>query len=158
MLNNSIITTTTIAPGPQGTAETLRVMAGLARNAATWDTFQVFSRLFENAAQVDKTLRPHYEYVAEEVETLYAPEYNLMNLIRNGKLIGDCDDIAMFYAAIFYVLGIPARFVAMRTKKNDPLFYHVVVEAFEHDRWKRFDPTVIPSLVEIDFGQMLEYI
>ena len=155
---NPIITQTSIAAGPQGTRETLRIMAGLSRNASRWELFRDFSRMFTNASEVDSVLRPFYRYANEDVETLYAPEYNLTHLIKTGSLTGDCDDIATFYGAIFYVLGIPARFVAMRTRQYDPDYYHVVVEALEADRWKRFDATVIPGLVQVDYGQMWEYI
>jgi len=147
-----------IGTGAQGTRETLRIMAGLARDAANDPHFQEFARSFRNADHVNVELYHAYKYQDEEIETLYHPVFNLGYLLETGELTGDCDDIAMFYAAVFTVLGIPCRFVAMKTKRHDPEFLHVVVEAFENNRWKRFDPTVTPGLVQIDYGRMVEYV
>lgn len=155
---NPIITQMSIAPGALGTQETLRIMASLARNASDWGLFQEFAKRFQSANHVDATLRPLFEYTEEPVETLFAPEYNLAHLLRFGKLIGDCDDIAMFYAAVFFTMGIQSRFVAMRTKKTDSNYFHVVIEANEGNGWKRFDPTVIGGLQQIDFGRMVVYV
>lgn len=152
-----IIKTMSIATGPQGTRETLRIMATLAREAADSELFRQFASVFKTPQEVD-SIRQHYEYTPEPVETLYTPQYNLHMFITTGKFIGDCDDVAMLYAAVFYVKDIPARFVAMRTKQHDPDFYHVVVEAFIHGAWKRFDPTVPPSMVQTDYGRMTEYL
>jgi len=157
--NRTIVTTSYIPEGNPGTRITLQVMARLARRAITLPWFAEFALQFSNASSADSYLRPFFHYLDEDVETLYAPEFNLIHLLEHGNLIGDCDDIAMFYAAIFKAIGIERiRFVAMRTRKGDPDFYHVVVEAFEDGRWKRFDSTVKPSLVQIDYGQMVEYV
>jgi len=147
-----------IAAGPQGTAETLAVMVALIRDAANNEIFQEFAGMFRSASDVHETLNRYYRYTDESIETLYAPEYNLGMLISELKLIGDCDDIAMFYAAIFKVLGILTRLVAMKTRPHDPDYYHVVVEAFEDHRWKRFDPTVKASTPQVDYGQMTVYV
>jgi len=149
---------TSIAPGEQGTRETLRMMAGLAREASRDSRFIEFANLFQSAADVHASLSGVYKYQDEEIETLYAPTFNLNYFNQTGELTGDCDDIAMFYAAIFRVLGLPTRFVAMKTKRHDPEFLHVVVESFEDGRWRRYDPTVQPGLVQIDFGRMVEYV
>jgi len=149
---------TSIGPGEQGTLETLRIMAGLAREAANDSIFVEYARSFSNTSEVNQAHYGVYKYLHEEIETLYAPEFNLEHLQQTGELTGDCDDIAMFYAAIFKVLGIPCRFVAMKTRRHDLEFSHVVVEAFEDNRWKRYDATVMPGLVQIDFGRMIEYV
>ena len=151
------IFTTTIGKGAQGTRETLRIMAGMVRRASAMELFREFAQMFPNAQSVEE-IRKYYQYTPEDIETLYAPEYQLYLFIHTGKFTGDCDDIAMMYAAIFNVLGLPTRLVAMKTKRHDPEFLHVVVETLENNRWKRFDPTVKPGMVQIDFGQMVEYI
>lgn len=158
MKNNPIITTTWIPDGNAGTRATLVTMANLATCALSDELFSTFATMFNTTNDVDRQLRPRYQYLDEEVETLYAPEYNLLHMLETGYLIGDCDDIAMFYAAIFKGMGLPTRLVAMRTKHNDPEFYHVVVEVFERNRWRRYDPTVVPSLAQVDFGQMVQYV
>lgn len=145
-----------IGTGAQGTRETLRIMAGLARDACNDQLFADYASAFKTTAEVHREHYPLYKYQHEEVETLYAPEYNLQILFDTGSLTGDCDDISMFYAALFYAMGLPTRFVAMKTKKFDPEYLHVVTEAFEDNRWKRFDPTVTPGMVQIDYGRMIE--
>ena len=156
-MRESEISTTTIGKGAQGTRETLRIMAGMVRHAVSMEPFREFALFFPNAQSVE-VIRKYFRYTPEDVETLYSPEYQLYSLIHTGQFTGDCDDIAMMYAAIFHVLGLSTRFVAMKTKRNDPEFLHVVVETFENNRWKRFDPTVKPGMIQIDFGQMVEYI
>ena len=153
-----MITRTSIAPGPQGTLETLRIMAGLVRDSVTDPAMRHFGRHFRTAGHVDRIIRPSYRYVEEEVETLYTPEFNLGRYLSGQTIVGDCDDISMFYAAIFKSMGLSTRFVALRTRRNDPQYFHVVVEVYEDNRWKRFDPTVIPGLTQIDYGQMIEYV
>jgi len=147
-----------IGSGEQGTLETLRIMASLTRDAANNPEFQSFARSFRSIDHVNAELYHAFKYRDEEIETLYHPVFNLEHLQQTGQLTGDCDDIAMFYAAIFTVLGIPSRFVAMKTRKHDDEFSHVVVEAFSNNRWKRYDPTVIPGMVQIDYGRMTEYV
>ena len=151
------ITQMSIADGPQGTLETLRIMASVTRRAVNDSDFRAYiGQNFRTADDIERTFRPLYRYTDEPVETLYAAEWNLQHLLNNGYLIGDCDDISMFYGAAFRVLGLPVRFVAMRTKKMDPNFHHVVVEAFENGQWRRFDATVHPSVNHIIYGTMVE--
>lgn len=152
------ITTMSIALGPQGTQETLRIMAALVRAAADDNVFREFASQYRTPAEVDLMLRIVYTYIEEPIETLYAPQYNLSHLYQFGSIIGDCDDISMFYAAVFTVIGIRTRFVAMRTRRNDPEFYHVVVEDLDSQR--RYDATVPPNMVYqmIDYGKMVQYV
>lgn len=147
-----------INSGAQGTLETLRLMAALAREAGDDPNFSQYAQSFSTAAEINRVHIPVYRYADESIETLFTPQWNLSHLIQTGELMGDCDDISMFYAAMFHVLQIPSRLVAMRTRRNDPDFLHVVVEAYEDNRWKRFDPTVFPGLVQIDYGRMVEYV
>jgi transglutaminase-like putative cysteine protease len=148
---------TTIQPGNAGTRETLVIMRNLALKAAYSEFFYRWAMSFRNTDHVN-TIRDVYTYTPEEIETLIAPEYNLQYFMEFGTFIGDCDDIAMLYGAIFNVRGIRSRFVAMRTERDNPEFLHVVIEAYEDNRWKRFDPTVQPGLRQVDYGQMMEYL
>lgn len=148
-----------ISPGNQGTRETLILMAALVRDAVNDNFFVVCSEWFpETPAMIDFMVRADYTYTDEEIETLYTPVYNMHRYMDNQDIIGDCDDVSMFLAALFTVRGYQSRFVAMRTKKHDPSFLHVVVEALVDSRWKRFDPTVQPGLTQLDYGQMIEYV
>ena len=153
-----------IAPGPQGTLETLRIMAGLSRDAMNYQDFCSFMANLICSGDgnftrsgpdiIDRYLRSIFRYVNEDVETLYSPAYNVWQLTQTGYLMGDCDDISMMYAAVFNALGMRSRFVAMRTKPHDPNFYHVVVEVYYQGRWIRYDATVPPRTVHIEFGLM----
>jgi hypothetical protein len=157
MINPHSVHMVSIQSGNAGTRETLVIMRNLALKAKRNATFFEFASSFKNADDVN-VLRDHYRYVPEEIETLIAPEFNLYYFLHFGEFIGDCDDIAMLYGAVFNVIGIPSRLVAMRTERGNPEFLHVVIEAFEGGRWKRYDPTVISGLRQVDYGQMLEYI
>jgi len=157
---NPIVNTTYVPDGEKGTKETLRLMARLVRRAINIPAFQTFAfNIPANTLQdIDRFLASHYTYVDEEIETLYAPEYNMMYLLEKGTLIGDCDDISMFYAAVFKALGYRVRFVAMKTRPNDPEFRHVVVEILNGNHWQRCDATVEPNTIQIDYGVMVEYV
>lgn len=148
---------TSVAPGEQGTRETLNFMVGLVHEAVNDSHFREFVRYFDDMTpgEIDGMIRQHYTYVEESIETLYSPLFNMVRLINGYDIVGDCDDVSMFLAAIFTVCGYPSRFVAMRTKRSDPLFYHVVVETNDNGKWKRFDPTVMQGLVQVDYGQMV---
>lgn len=151
-----------IAPGPMGTMETLRIMAVLAKDALTYLDFCTFmSDIICNGAvltlhpnDIDIYLRGIYRYVNEDVETLYSPAYNAWHFRQNGYIMGDCDDICMMYAAVFHALGYRSKFVAMRTKPRDLNFYHVVIETFVEGRWLRFDATVPRGTIHTDYGLM----
>lgn len=150
------VTLTSVAPGEQGTYETLMLMHGLVREAVNDSHFREFAHYFDGMTpgEIDMRIRQSYTYVEESIETLYSPLFNMTRFLNGFDIVGDCDDVSMFLAALFTLRGFQTRFVAMRTKKNDPLYYHVVVEAFDGGKWKRFDPTVIPGLIQIDYGQM----
>ena len=156
-----MIRITSIASGNQGTWEKLRVMAGLTREAAADSYFSGAAKSFfyhPTAGEVDAQIRYFYTYTNEAVETLYSPIFNMKRYAAGADIIGDCDDVSMFLAAVLKVKGYRTRFVALRTRRHDPEFYHVVVEALEHGKWKRFDPTVIQGLMQVDYGQMVEYV
>lgn len=151
---------THVAPGAQGTRETLNLMVSVTREAVRDSRFQEFAQHFDGMtpAEIDTQVRQVYTYVDEEIETLYSPLFNMARWLNGFDVVGDCDDVSMFLAAIFTALGYQSRFVAMQTKRNDPLYYHVVVEVKDGGKWKRFDPTVMQGLVQVDYGQMVIYV
>lgn len=159
---NPIVQTVYVPNGSSGTKATLQLMSRLARRATTIPAFVVFAQNLQllggDTEAINEFLAKYYDYTDEEIETLYAPEYNMIHLLDKRKLIGDCDDISMFYAAVFKTLGYRVRFVAMKTKRNDPEYRHVVAEVLEDGRWKRYDPTVGANVTQIDYGQMVEYV
>jgi transglutaminase superfamily protein len=156
-----------IAPGNQGTVETLRIMARLARESLNYQDFCDFMAdivcnnvvLLSLPDDIDRYLRAIYRYENEDVETLYSPAYNAWQYRRTGMLRGDCDDISMFYAAVFTALGHKTRLVAMRTKRNDSEFHHVVVEIqYDPTLWKRFDATVPQGTAHNHYGTLIQYV
>lgn len=150
-----------IASGNQGTRETLRLMVALTLEAVRDETFHKWAAVlfdFPTAREIDAEVRRSYTYVDEEIETLYSPMFNMHRLLQNQDIVGDCDDVAMFLAAVLKIKNYRTRFVALRTRRHDPEFYHVVTEAMEQGQWKRFDPTVVPGLIQVDYGQMIEYL
>lgn len=154
-----------IGPGPMGTWETLQIMAKLAREAPEYYEFCEFVRDYlvhahhvRTPDDIDRSLRAIYAYTPEEVETLYAPPYNVSQLKQTGKLLGDCDDITMMYCACFHMFGWRSRMVAMRTRQNDPEFYHVVPEVQQAVTWKRYDPTLSQPTLHKHFGTMIVYV
>ena len=81
-------------------------------------------------------------YRPEHEEILRSPDWMMRDLETQGYVEGDCDDIAIFLAALIKVLGNPVHFVAIRTKAEDPEFSHVFVEVWTGNGWTVMDPTV----------------
>lgn len=107
---------------------------------------------YENIAElVDAYLRKHFTYLPEEIETLVAPEYMLLNLENNGKVSGDCDDISTLQAAIYKALNIPVKFTAIRSERDNPNYDHVFVEVQVKGMWVPYDVTT-------PLGTSLQYV
>lgn len=94
---------------------------------------------------VESFLRSKFQYVDEKIETLVAPDYMLQGLEITGSLRGDCDDISVLHAAILTCMDIKVRFVAIRSKQEDPNYDHVFIEAFNGKDWILYDITVPPG-------------
>lgn len=104
--------------------------------------------------KVDDFIRSKFIYVKEQIETLVTPEYMLSGLEVNNHLVGDCDDISMFHATLLTCMGIPVRFVAIRSMQDDINFDHVFIEAFDGNEWRVFDATVPPNTRMEMFGRI----
>jgi transglutaminase-like putative cysteine protease len=121
-------------------------MRSLARAASQNSDFVSWALAFNSSAEIESWVRAHFRYRDESEEILRTPDFMLNDaLSRLGYLEGDCDDIATFYAATFLVLGIPARFVAIRYTPNNPNFEHVFTQAYDMAEWRTFDATVPPG-------------
>lgn len=101
---------------------------------------------------VDQFLRSKFTYVKEYIETLVAPEYMLLSLENIGKIAGDCDDITTLQGAIYKCLGIPVRFVAIRSNASDPNYDHVFAEVRVNNQWIAYDVT-LPIGFKIEYVQ-----
>jgi hypothetical protein len=104
---------------------------------------------------VDTHLRAHFVYVPEEIETIQEPEYMIVHREMHGVYYGDCDDISTLEAAILTCLGIPARFVCIRSKPDTTSYDHVYIEALVSNEWVVSDITV-PKHTEHRWYQRLE--
>lgn len=105
--------------------------------------------------RVDKYLRQSFFYVPEEIETVQTPEYMITGKEVNGFFYGDCDDISTLEAAILTCLGIPTRFVCIRSKPDTTSYDHVYIEAKSRTEWIVSDITV-PRDVKHYWYQRLE--
>lgn len=92
--------------------------------------------------RVDSYLRRNFTYVPEEIETVQTPEYMIIGKEINGFYFGDCDDISTLEAAILTCLGVPVKFVCIRSKPDTNSYDHVYIEAKANDKWIVSDITV----------------
>lgn len=161
----------TIPPGAAGTAETLRVMAVLARDGAAdpavrrvaeeiaGRTFFNGGGLAETVTDLDRWIRLRYRFLEDgDLEVIQTPQLMLEEIYQLGFFQGDCDDVTTFGAAILKALGYVVRLVAIRTNPSNPEFLHVFLEANTPYGWRRLDPTVQPGLIHVSYGSMVEYV
>ncbi len=138
----------TIPTGPNGTLETLAIMAALTQDAQlhpiTRSTAVRILGLARNPTQYAQRVRTWVKsrmtLVDEAVEMIARPEWMLEQVGRT-RLVGDCDDAAVLAAALVMALGIPVRFVAIATPEHPDEFMHVYPEAYAGGEWTPFDPT-----------------
>jgi transglutaminase-like putative cysteine protease len=136
-------------------------MAQLARTAANDSTFVAFVESLGSIQALQTFVRDHFVYRDESEEIVRAPDFMLadMGRMENGRTValeGDCDDISTFIAAAARVLGIPARFVAIRYTPNNPNFEHVFTEVYSGGQWNTFDATVEPGTEIRSIEEMTE--
>jgi len=105
--------------------------------------------------RVDGYLRANFQYVPEEIETVQTPEYMIIGKEINGFYFGDCDDISTLEAALLTCLGIPVRFVCIRSKQETTSYDHVYIEALIDGKWIVSDITV-PKNTQHQWYQRLE--
>ncbi len=89
---------------------------------------------------LDDWIRQRFVYRGEIEEVLRTPRFMLQELYWQSYFEGDCDDVSTLTAAMLNVLGIPARFVAIRV--DGPEFKHVYVEAWDGSDFVPIDATV----------------
>lgn len=142
-----------IAGGDLGASQTLAAMRDTAR-AALKDprvleaagTIVRAAPARDYAGQV-RLLRAwvasHTKFLRDPVglELLRTPRYMLDEIARVGVAQGDCDDIALFAAALGLAVGLPARFVALGFRGATGPFTHVITELRAGDRWLELDTT-----------------
>jgi len=58
-----------------------------------------------------------------------------------SKMVGDCNEHSILFAALARSLGIPCRINIGLVYNNNMFQYHAWIQAFTDDRWHTFDPT-----------------
>lgn len=92
-----------------------------------------------------------FEHDPRGVELLKPPDMMLEELEQRGEAVGDCDDVAVFGAALGRAIGLPARFVLLAFTHGAP-FEHVYTELQTEEGWRELDttrPHQLPSGLEI---------
>jgi len=109
----------------------------------------------------DQAVRSVYAFRDENIEMIRDPRLMLADWETRGYLQGDCDDISTFSACVLTAMGVPCRFVAIRTDPSTFDYKHVFVEAWltdptiEKSSWYRVDATV-SNATEMDyFGERM---
>jgi len=114
-----------------------QVAVGLARGAPPAQDVPI-------SVQVRNGIRERWEYIKDPLpfEYVQAPEVSAWRIIHDGRAWGDCDDLSVFQAGILTALGIPARFVAIGTRRGNGKYSHVFCEVKLMGDWYSMDHLV----------------
>lgn len=130
---------TTIANGPAGIRQTLRIMSKITKKYKSSQPVRELAlsivrgcgekKWFEEAECLLDFVQRKIRYVKDirGVETLHTPPH----VLRLGQ--GDCDDKSLLLASLLESIGHPTRFVAVGAKKGR--FSHVLVQTKIAGRW-----------------------
>lgn len=75
----------------------------------------------------------------EGTELVYSPVRLLQQVMATGRAYGDCDDHALLLNTMLGSLGIPTRFVGVKTKTSTK-YNHVICSAKIGQEWVDVDP------------------
>lgn len=117
-----------------------QVATGLARGAPTAKDAPI-------AVRVRDGIRARFDYYKDPspFEYVIAPNVSCHRLIHSGKAVGDCDDLSILQAGILAALGIPARLVAIGTRRGAGRYSHVFCEVKLNGVWYSMDHLVPPD-------------
>ncbi len=127
-----------IRNGPAGIRDTLQMIHQMALAGSRLVYVQRFI-LTIPMHQWDGVLRQYWDYQEEDIETLRSVRLQVDSLMKQGKLIGDCDDAAIVAGACCAASHLPFQIVAVRPP-NAVEFNHVFVETLTAFP-VRLDPT-----------------
>jgi hypothetical protein len=134
-----------IPVGDAGIKATLHRMAVLARRGIRDEQILVLSRHITQSAPVaDKAAEAKaiFDWMVKNIRYVTDPVH-IEFIMSPAKLLtevkaGDCDDLSIAMAALAEAVGIPARFVAVKTGANKR-FNHVYPELYINGRWIAYD-------------------
>lgn len=141
-----------IGNGARGTRDTLKIMAGLVREARVHPAIRRLSvtltQHLPNKSYIDE-VRAVFEYVRDRVR--YVQDINGVERLENPvslleTMAGDCDDMCTLLAALLESIGHPCRFCAAGYCAPGQ-YEHVFLETRIGSRWIALDPTE-----EVDIG------
>jgi len=147
------VVTETIPDGDEGTAIVLERMRELVAARIAHPTVRGVAvdlarrvpahNLRAQVAAVREFLARRVHFVADPdgPELLHDPVLLLEQVDRHGKLVGDCDDVALLGAALGGAIGLPARFVVVSFAGPAAPFEHVWTELYDGEAWRELDVT-----------------
>lgn len=103
----------------------------------------LFSNPVDAVRGAEYAARNAFTLVDEPDELLIDPSLMFQMVECDGRILGDCDDMAMYVACFTYSLGLPTRFKAVQ-RAPDGSFMHVFAEYYNQatGRWIPVDPTI----------------
>jgi transglutaminase-like putative cysteine protease len=134
-----------------GVLQTMARMAGIVREGSGHPLVALAARQFtRNGTHLDPRGRVEnirnrvgaaFEYVHDPagVEQLSTPERLARAFRSHGTVRGDCDDLAIWTAAVGRTLRYPARFVALATGQHGRYLDHILTEWAVGDTWISMD-------------------
>lgn len=148
-----------IQSGEAGTKFVLKKMSELAnKSTQNPDIIEFTSKVVETAPERNQKeeakriflfVRDHIRYIKDpyRVETLFSPEAILglekdtkdNSWVLKGRRQADCDGKSTLAAAMLQSIGLPTRFVAIKTPQQPKMFTHVYVETRIGNRWYAAD-------------------
>jgi hypothetical protein len=149
-----------IPEGEAGIKVTLHRMAILVRRGIRDERILVLSRqITTNAPVANKAaeLKTIFEWMVKNIRYVQDPVH-IEFIMHPAKLLevkaGDCDDLSILFAALAESIGVPARFVAVKTlagndadDKGERRFNHVYPEAYVNGAWVPYDVANIAPAV-----------
>lgn len=100
----------------------------------------------EQANAIRDWLDVHTEFLRDPdgVEMLHGPAWQIQRVWTQGRVLVDCDDVAMLAAALGKAVGLRARFVVVGFDSRNAPFRHVWAELSPRSRqpqWVDMDVT-----------------
>lgn len=102
------------------------------------------------ALAIRQWLRDNFRFVPDQrdVDTTREPHYLLLELARDGKMTGDCDDLAVLGAALGLAVGLSPRFKVLEFPSLENQAGHVYAELETSSGWVDLDTTKPRGLLE----------
>lgn len=154
-----------IPPGEAGTVATVSTMRRLVLRAVASPVVRETVRALllgtptRNASAqvfaIRQWLSDHVIFLRDPdgVELLHAPDWMLHQIHTRGRLMVDCDDVAILAATLAKAAGLPARFVVLGFIPGRG-YQHVFTEVFDGRSWVDLDvtrPGAVPRVERASF-------